>query len=183
MAEERNFFQKLLNPTEEEKRKIIEGIEEGRKYSRILDKEGFKGLITRIAEQEALDQGQTEKEVLENRNKVTQFLKTNDSVINKFIPTGKVAEIENNKGFFGSAQADEPEEIPEIKKEKRSLGIPVNEFNEISTGESVANAMVSGLIKIPQGFVNFGTLIYDAFQEEGIPVSKSFTASKRNGSG
>ena len=180
MAEERNFFQKLLNPTEEEKRKIIEGIEEGRKYSRILDKEGFKGLITRIAEQEALDQGQTEKEVLENRNKVTQFLKTNDSVINKFIPTGKVAEIENNKGFFGSAQADEPEEIPEIKKEKRSIGIPVNEFNEISTGESVANAMVSGLIKIPQGFVNFGTLIYDAFQEEGIPVSKSLTARVNN---
>ena len=68
MAEERNFFQKLLNPTEEEKRKIIEGIEEGRKYSRILDKEGFKGLITRIAEQEALDQGQTEEEVLQNMN-------------------------------------------------------------------------------------------------------------------
>ena len=73
MAEERNFFQKLLNPTEEEKRKIIEGIEEGRKYSRILDKEGFKGLVTRIAEQEALDQGQTEEEVLQNREKVEQF--------------------------------------------------------------------------------------------------------------
>ena len=58
--------------------------------------------------------------------------------------------------------------------------IPVNEFNEISTGESVANAMVSGLIKIPQGFVNFGTLIYDAFQEEGIPVSKSLTARVNN---
>ena len=42
MAEERSFLQKLLNPTEEEKRKIIEGIEEGRKYSRILDKEGFR---------------------------------------------------------------------------------------------------------------------------------------------
>jgi len=180
VAEERNFFQKLLNPTEEEKRKIIEGIEEGRKYRQILDKEGFKGLVTRIAEQEALDQGQTEEEVLQNRNKVTQFLKTNDSIIDKFIPTGKVAEIENNKGFFGSAQAAEPEEIPEIKKEKRSLGIPVNEFNEISTGESVANAMVSGLIKIPQGFVNFGTLIYDAFQEEGIPVSKSLTARVNN---
>ena len=47
MAEERNFFQKLLNPTEEEKNNIIKQIEEGRKYSRILDKEGFKGLITR----------------------------------------------------------------------------------------------------------------------------------------
>ena len=46
----------------------------------------------------------------------------------------------------------------------------------MSTGESVANAIVSGLIKIPQGFVNFGTLIYDAFQEEGIPVSQSLTA-------
>lgn len=40
--------------------------------------------------------------------------------------------------------------------------------------------MVSGLIKIPQGFVNFGTLIYDAFQEEGIPVSKSLTARVNN---
>jgi hypothetical protein len=180
MAEERSFLQKLLNPTEEEKRKIIEGIEEGRKYSRILDKEGFKGLVTRIAEQEALDQGQTEEEVLQNREKVEQFLKTNDSVINKFIPTGKVAEIESNKNLFGSAQAAEPEEIPEIKKEKRSVGIQANEFNEISTGESVANAVVSGLIKIPQGFVNFGTLIYDAFQEEGIPVSKSLTARVNN---
>ena len=180
MAEERSFLQKLINPTEEEKRNIIEQIEEGRKYARILDKEGFKAFVTRVAEQEALDQGQTEEEVLENRKKVEQLLKTDDSVINKFIPTGKVAEIESNKGFFGSAQAAEPDEIPEIKKEKRSVGIPTDEFNDISTGESVANAIVSGLIKIPQGFINFGTLIYDAFQEEGIPVSKSLTAKVNN---
>ena len=177
MAEERSFLQKLLKPTEEEKRNIIEQIEEGRKYARILDEEGFRSLVTRIAEQEALDQGQTEEEVLQNKQKVDQFLKTNKSIINKFIPSGKADEIESNKNLFGSAQAAEPDDIPEITKSKqRSIGIQKDEFNEVSTGESVANAIVSGLIKIPQGFVNFGTLIYDAFQEEGIPVSQSLTA-------
>ena len=156
MAEERSFLQKLLKPTEEEKRNIIEQIEEGRKYARILDEEGFRSLVTRIAEQEALDQGQTEEEVLQNRQKVDQFLKTNKSIINKFIPSNKEDEIESNKSFFGSAKAAEPDEIPEIKKSKqRSVGIQPDEFNEVSTGESVANAIVSGAIKIPQGFVNF----------------------------
>ena len=49
MAEERSFLQKLLNPTEEEKQNIIRQIEEGRKYARILDKEGFKDFFTRVA--------------------------------------------------------------------------------------------------------------------------------------
>jgi len=133
VAEERSFLQKLLKPTEEEKRNIIEQIEEGRKYARILDEEGFRSLVTRIAEQEALDQGQTEEEVLENRKKVDQFLKTNKSIINKFIPSGKEDEIESNKSFFGSAKAAEPDEIPEIKnttqrklraKLRRSKSIP-----------------------------------------------------------
>lgn len=52
---------------------------------------------------------------------------------------------------------------------------PEERNNEVSLGDSIDAAFVSGLIKIPKGIVNFGTLVYDAFQEEGVPVDQSLT--------
>jgi len=46
---------------------------------------------------------------------------------------------------------------------------------ETSLIESIGAAGVSAGIKIPKGLVTFGTLIYDALQEEGIPVEESAT--------
>ena len=64
---------------------------------------------------------------------------------------------------------------PKAKEVKRYLGLPPESENEISTADSIGSAINSGLIKIPKGVVNFGTLVYDALQEEGIPIEQSAT--------
>ena len=46
---------------------------------------------------------------------------------------------------------------------------------EASLVESLVGAGVSASIKIPKGLVTFGTLLYDIFQEEGIPVDETLT--------
>ena len=46
---------------------------------------------------------------------------------------------------------------------------------DVSLVESLTGAGISAGIKIPKGLINFGTLLYDVFQEEGIPVDQSMT--------
>ena len=46
---------------------------------------------------------------------------------------------------------------------------------EASLIESLTGAGISAGIKIPKGLVTFGTLLYDIFQEEGIPVDETLT--------
>ena len=46
---------------------------------------------------------------------------------------------------------------------------------EASLIESLTGAGISASIKIPKGLVTFGTLLYDIFQEEGIPVDETLT--------
>lgn len=70
---------------------------------------------------------------------------------------------------------EEDERTFDIKEQERSIGIPAEEFNEVTTSQSIGSAVQSGLIKIPKGVINFGTLIYDALQEEGIDVERSLT--------
>jgi hypothetical protein len=41
--------------------------------------------------------------------------------------------------------------------------------------ESLTGAGISAGIKIPKGLVTFGTLLYDIFQDEGIPVDETLT--------
>ena len=64
---------------------------------------------------------------------------------------------------------------PKVEETPRELGLPPEEDNEVSLGESVTSAINSGLLKIPKGVINFGTLVYDALQEEGIPVEQGAT--------
>ena len=47
---------------------------------------------------------------------------------------------------------------------------------DVSLFESLVGATMSAGIKIPKGLVTFGTLLYDIFQEEGIPVDETLTA-------
>jgi hypothetical protein len=51
---------------------------------------------------------------------------------------------------------------------------------DVSLPESVTGATISASIKIPKGLVNFGTLLYDALQESGIPVEESATQKFNN---
>ena len=46
---------------------------------------------------------------------------------------------------------------------------------EASLIESLTGAGISAAIKIPKGLVTFGTLLYDIFQEEGIPYDETLT--------
>ena len=56
-----------------------------------------------------------------------------------------------------------------------SSGEKTAKETEVSLIESLGAAGVSSAIKIPKGLVTFGTLLYDMFQEEGIPVDESLT--------
>ena len=47
--------------------------------------------------------------------------------------------------------------------------------DDASLIESLTGAGISAGIKIPKGLVTFGTLLYDIFQEEGIPVDETLT--------
>ncbi len=46
---------------------------------------------------------------------------------------------------------------------------------DVSLVESLTGAGISAGIKIPKGLVTFGTLLYDIFQEEGLPVDETLT--------
>ena len=46
---------------------------------------------------------------------------------------------------------------------------------DVSLVESLVGAGISAGIKIPKGLVTFGTLLYDIFQEEGIPYDETLT--------
>ena len=53
-------------------------------------------------------------------------------------------------------------------------------LNEVGLGESVGNAALSGLIKIPLGFAYLGAELKDAFAEEGEDVENSAVAKLTN---
>ena len=53
---------------------------------------------------------------------------------------------------------------------------------DVSLVESLTGAGISAGIKIPKGLVTFGTLLYDIFQEEGIPVDETLTGKLNEGS-
>ena len=46
---------------------------------------------------------------------------------------------------------------------------------DASLVESLTGAGISAAIKVPKGLITFGTLLYDIFQEEGIPVDETLT--------
>ena len=46
---------------------------------------------------------------------------------------------------------------------------------DVSLVESLTGAGISSAIKIPKGLVTFGTLLFDIFQEEGIPYDETLT--------
>lgn len=167
---ERSLFSKLFNPTEEEKEEIIKGVKEGQKYLNILSEEGFSGFVTRVAEEELLDQGVSEKEIRQRSKEAEEFRKK--SLMPK-IGDFFVSPTDKKKTKVRAVERGDKE--IEIVEEPRSVGIPADEFNEISTSQSIGSAIQSGLIKIPKGVVNFGTLIYDALQGEGIDVDRSAT--------
>ena len=160
----------FLIPSEEKRETIKQGFEEGILYNRIINEEGADSLIRRLAEDELLNQGLSDKEVKERIKEEKKYTALS-SILPKdlaFFGEAKAGQIEAEKE---SGDIDESLKI----KEERKVGLGDKDDYEVGLGESLTAAVVSGGIKIPKGIINFGTLIYDAAKGDGIDVDQSLT--------
>ena len=166
---ERSFFQKLIKPTAEEKEEFKKSQQRSKKIIDLLEEEGLFKTQQILKEQEALDAGVPEEEV----NKMASDFdkKAVMPKIEKFLKNPIDNSVKAVTGVFKE---------PKVEEEPRDPGLPPETNNEVSLSDSIGGAINSGLIKIPKGVVNFGTLVYDAMQEEGIPVERSATYKFNN---
>jgi len=162
-----NFFKKLLKgitPTEEQKEEFLEGKELSERFFEVYEKEGYFRAKQLLEEQRAIEDGASPEEL-------EAMAYENDKAImpkiEKFIKNPIDSTVKTVKDTFTKE--------PKVEETPRELGLPPEEDNEVSLGESFGNAVNSGLIKIPKGVINFGTLVYDALQDEGIPVEQGAT--------
>ena len=169
MADKSNWYDFLI-PSEDKRKAINEGLEEGILYSRIIGEEGMDGLILRLREEELLNEGLSTEDV---KKKIREEKKYTE--LSSLLP--------KDVSLFGEAQAAQEEAKEEVKdieepvkfKEIRKVGLGDKDDYEVGLGESITGAVVSGGIKIPKGIVNFGTLIYDAATGDGLDVDLSLT--------
>ena len=164
---EPNFFKKLLKgitPDEEQKREFLEGRELSERFFEVYEKEGYFRAKQLLEEQKAIEEGVSGEELAAMADKNDKAIMPK---IEKFIKSPIDSTVKTVKDTFTKE--------PKIEETPRDLGLPPEENNEVSLGESFGNAVNSGLIKIPKGVINFGTLVYDAMQEEGIPVEEGAT--------
>jgi hypothetical protein len=85
---------------------------------------------------------------------------------------------ESKKGTDGQADVKKKPKVL-FAKDEFDLGDDKS-LNEVGLGESVSNAALSGLIKIPLGFAYLGAEIKDAFAEEGEDVENSAVTKLTN---
>ena len=169
MADKSNWYDFLI-PSEDKRKAINEGLEEGILYSRIIGEEGMDGLILRLREQELLNEGLSTEDVKKRIRAEKKYTE-----LSSLLP--------KDVSLFGEAQAAQEEAKEEVKdieepvkfKEIRKVGLGDKDDYEVGLGESITGAVVSGGIKIPKGIVNFGTLIYDAATGDGLDVDLSLT--------
>ena len=153
---ESNWYDFLI-PAPGTAEKIEEGIEEGRLYSRIIGEEGVDGLITRLAEEELLNQGLSEDEVKKRISEEKKYTKLSSILPKDFALFGeaKAARIE-------AEEEKKKLEEPEVKfKEPEKVGLGTEDDYEIGLGQSMTGALMSSVIKIPKGVINFATLIIE----------------------
>jgi hypothetical protein len=173
---ERKWYDYLLNPTEEEKLEVKEKLDQAFKVQRGIEKFGFDKFLEKVVEEKQLKEGKSPEEIVEAKEQTRAYLKDlKNEDIRRLIQESELDDTQPEK-----------KSKPEIKVGDKVIQAGVNapakvgfeedELSEIGIGESVGNAIVSGTIKIPLGFVNLSTLLYDAFQDADIPVDKSLTA-------
>jgi hypothetical protein len=85
---------------------------------------------------------------------------------------------ESKKGTDGQADVKKTPKVL-FAKDDFDLGDDKS-LNEVGLGESVGNAALSGLIKIPLGFAYLGAELKDAFAEEGEDVENSAVTKLTN---
>ena len=164
---EPDFFKKLLKgitPSEESKEEFIKGRELSERFFDVYEKEGYFKAKQLLEEEKAIEAGVPESEIKKMAEKNDKAIMPK---IEKFIKDPIDTTVKTVKDTFTKE--------PKIEETPRDFGLPPEENNEVSLGESFGNAVNSGLIKIPKGVINFGTLVYDAMQEEGIPIEQGAT--------
>ena len=169
MADKSNWYDFLI-PSDETRRAIEENLEEGKLYNRIIGEEGIDGLITKLREEELLNEGLSIEDVKKRISEEKKYTKLS-SLLPKDVALfgeAKAAQAEAKKDI---EKIDEPIKFKEVEK----VGLGDKDDYEVGLGESLTGAVVSGAIKIPKGVINFGTLIYDAAKGDGIDVDQSLT--------
>jgi hypothetical protein len=169
MADKSNWYDFLI-PSEDTRKTIEENIEEGKLYSRIIGEEGVDGLITRLREEELLNEGLSTEEINKRIKAENKYTKAS-----QLLP--------KDIALFGEAKAAKAEAVEDVEKidkplkfkEVKKVGLGDKEDYEVGLGESLTGAVVSGAIKIPKGIINFGTLIYDAAKGDGVDVDEGLT--------
>ena len=169
MADKSNWYDFLI-PSEDTKKAIAENYEEGQLYSRIIGEEGIDGLITRLREEELLNEGLSEEDVKKRIKEEKKYTKLS-SLLPKDLALFGEAKAGQAEAAEKTIDIEEPVKFKEIKK----VGLGDKDDYEVGLGESLTAGVVSGAIKIPKGIINFGTLIYDAATGDGIDADKSLT--------
>ena len=112
MADKSNWYDFLI-PSDETRRAIEENLEEGKLYSRIIGEEGIDGLITRLKEEELLNEGLSTEDVKKRIKEEKKYTK-----LSSLLP--------KDVSLFGEAQAAQAE----AKKDIEDIEEPVK-FKEV----------------------------------------------------
>jgi hypothetical protein len=181
MAEDRSLLEKIVKPTDEEVEKLDKIQNLGQKAARILREEGYINFELRKLSEKALQDGISSKDIKKKLPKVRETLLKEGGAkvrILNFLYPGKGSrfDIDDQKREFEfEKQKDSKDKGKGITEQ---VGIPSDKYSETSLNESLAGASLSGLIKIPKGVINFGTLVYDLAKKavgKDVPIDKSLT--------
>ena len=181
MAEDRSLLEKIVKPTDEEVEKLDKIQNLGQKAARILREEGYINFELRKLSEKALQDGISSKDIKKKLPKVRETLLKEGGAkvkILNFLYPGKGSrfDIDDKKREFDfEKQLDSKDKGKGITEQ---VGIPSDKYSETSLNESLAGASLSGLIKIPKGVINFGTLVYDLAKKavgKDVPIDKSLT--------
>ena len=181
MAEDRSLLEKIVKPTDEEVEKLDKVQNLGQKAARILREEGYINFELRTLSEKALQDGISSEDIKKKLPKVRETLLKEGGAkvrILNFLYPGKGSrfDIDDQKREFEfEKQKDSKDKGKGITEQ---VGIPSDKYSETSLNESLAGASLSGLIKIPKGVINFGTLVYDLAKKavgKDVPIDKSLT--------
>ena len=131
MADKSNWYDFLI-PSEDTRKAIEENLEEGQLYSRIIGEEGIDGLLTRLKEEELLNEGLSEEDVkkrIKEENKYTKLSQLLPKDVSLF-GEAKAAQEEVKKEI---KDIDEPVEFKEVEK----VGLGDKDDYEVGLGESL----------------------------------------------
>ena len=147
MADKSNWYDFLI-PSDETRKIIEENLEEGKLYSRIVGEEGIDSLISRLREEELLNEGLSEEDVKKRIKEEKKYTKLS-SLIPKEVALFGEAQAAKAEAKKETEEIDEPVKFKEVKQ----VGLGDKDDYEVGLGESLTGAVVSGAIKIGRAHV------------------------------